>query len=36
MLFNNQEEINQSLQGIVNWDNDDLIIKERKTADKYS
>ena len=28
MLFNNQEEINQSLQGIVNWDNDDLIIND--------
>ena len=31
MLFNNQEEINQSLQGIINWDNDDLIIND---ADK--
>ena len=28
MLFNNQEEINQSLQGIVNWDNDDLVIND--------
>ena len=28
MLFNNQEEINQCLQGIVGWDNDDLIIKD--------
>ena len=28
MLFNNQKEINQSLQGIVNWDNDDLIIDD--------
>ncbi|MFL2948672.1 MAG: class II fructose-bisphosphate aldolase [Nitrospinales bacterium] len=28
MLFNNQKEINQSLQGIVNWDNDDLIIND--------
>ena len=28
MLFNNQEEINQSLHGIVNWDNDDLIIND--------
>ena len=28
MLFNNQEEINQSLQGIVNWDNDNLIIND--------
>ena len=28
MLFNNQEEINQCLQGIVDWDNDDLIIKD--------
>ena len=28
MLFNNKEEINQSLQGIVNWDNDDLIIND--------
>ena len=31
MLFNNQQEINQSLKGIVNWDNDDLIIND---ADK--
>ena len=31
MLFNNQEEINQSLQGIINWDNDYLIIND---ADK--
>ena len=28
MLFNNQEEINQCLQGIVDWDNDDLIIND--------
>ena len=28
MLFNNKEEINQSLQGIINWDNDDLIIND--------
>ena len=28
MLFNNQKEINQSLQGIVNWDNDDLIVND--------
>ena len=28
MLFNNQEDINQSLQGIVNWDNDDLIVND--------
>ena len=31
MLFNNKEEINQSLQGIINWDNDDLIVND---ADK--
>ena len=31
MLFNNKQEINQSLKGIVNWDNDDLIIND---ADK--
>ena len=28
MLFNNQEEINQTLKGIVDWDNDDLIIND--------
>ena len=28
MLFNNQDEINQSLQGIVDWDNDGLIIND--------
>ena len=28
MLFNNQEEINQTLKGIVDWDNDDLIISD--------
>ena len=28
MLFNNQEEINLCLQGIVDWDNDDLIIND--------
>ena len=28
MLFNNQEEINQCLQGIVDWDNHDLIIND--------
>ena len=28
MLFNNQEEINQCVQGIVDWDNDDLIIND--------
>ena len=31
MLFNNKEEIHQSLQGIINWDDDDLIIND---ADK--
>ena len=28
MLFNNQDEINQSLQGIVSRDNGDLIISD--------